>query len=79
MGGTDDIDLSEFEAQVGRQGPKCAMSRLRLKPRQQLELTAAIERGIPSSAISKVLRKWGYNVSDGTLARHRRGLCGCGR
>lgn len=79
MEGTDDIDLSEFEAQRGGSGPRCTMSRLGLDPEQQAKLTAALASTLPSSAISKVLRAWGHHVGESTVSRHRRGLCCCGR
>lgn len=42
----------------------------------RLEVEAAIDAGEESSSrISKVLRGLGYNVSEGSLRRHRRDEC----
>jgi hypothetical protein len=75
-----DIDLSEFVDAEFRKGPACWRESLPLTDEQEAKITAALdEPTITSVAIAKVLRAWGYELTGTTVARHRRGACGCGR
>jgi len=51
----------------------------RLSPEQQLEVVAANERGVSSTEIAWVLKKWGEGAASSSLALHFRGGCACRR
>lgn len=73
------VDVSEFETASLRQGPVCTFASLSFTPEQKAKLDLVIDHrpDITTAAIYRVLKGWGYNVSDTTIARHRRRECHC--
>ncbi len=75
-------DLSEFEAQMRRNGPMCSIATIReqLTADQKRNLDAAFgSEAIYASVIARVLGNWGHRVKADTVNRHRRGECACSR
>lgn len=62
-------------------GPRCGMARLfeNLEGADRIELDATLkDAALMSSTISKAISEaFGSDVSQQTIARHRRGICSC--
>lgn len=81
----EDVDLSEFEALEGQQGPRCSVCQAleALPPKKAAQLLAAFARNkdvpgrrrIKHTSIAKWLNLQGFEIDDKTVARHRRGSC----
>ena len=56
-----------------------AKARAQLGPDDLTDLDAALAQGVPSSAICRALDQIGVHVTQGSMQRHRRGDCTCGR
>jgi hypothetical protein len=70
-------DLSEFLAARLQAGQKCPWHAFGLSEEQQQKLTAAMATPeIPSTAIARVLKSWGFPTNDYLVRRHRGGECG---
>jgi hypothetical protein len=73
---TKDIDLSEFEVTQAR---PCTVATLALNDLQREKLEAALARPkISAWKITKVVRGWGFSMSDDSIIKHRAGMCDCG-
>lgn len=77
-------DLSEFiEASKARKVP-CGVAAVLAQleetdPDRAEALRAALgTEHIKGSAVSRVVGGWGYRLPQGTVQRHRRGVCACG-
>ena len=46
---------------------------------QILEVSEDDPRRVPNTAVAKVLRDEGYDISNSSVDRHRRGDCSCNR
>ena len=80
-------DISEFLAE--QTGPRkvvgCTIG-LTLEeldekaPARAADLRKALDpkSGVQHSTIERILRKWGYKTTEGTIGRHRRDQCRCG-
>jgi hypothetical protein len=69
-------------AEATRKGPACHTSRIleKLSKADAADLRGALaDVMIPATAISRALDKLGHQLSATSLARHRRGECGCPR
>lgn len=75
--------LDQIRANVnGPGGPVCTVKMLSetFTPDDYADLLAAFsEPLVPTAAIWRALDQRGINVSQGSLQRHRRGECRCGR
>lgn len=57
-------------------GPRCSLSRvLRKHPEAEAIRAAVYDEDRPASRIEEVLDRHGVWISQGTIARHRRGQC----
>jgi hypothetical protein len=78
MGLMDDIREQQNRAAP----PKCgvALALLALDDADAADLTAALaDLSITGTVISRALDANGHRVSDQSVNRHRRGICGCDR
>lgn len=75
--------LGAIEAAATPKGPVCSVKRLleRLDPADRKDLVAAMAReDIESTKIARVLQaERGERIAGGTIRRHRKGECSCGR
>ncbi len=74
-----DIDLSVFDKQMKttRYSRACAV-KLTLSPEQLEMVDAAFESGnYPRAAIQRVIRDWGFRLSERPLNSHRDKVCAC--
>jgi len=63
-----------------RKGPPCKFESLTLKGEEATALeTGLADQSITSKAISTFLAKRGTTIKPWTVARHRRGDCGCAK
>lgn len=62
-------------------GPLCKVSRIteQMDKKDAADLLKLIGEGYMASAISRVLRKRGIDVSATSISRHRNGDCACSR
>lgn len=66
--------LDEFFAANGKPGPRCSVCRLleRLdEPHASALRAALVHEDVQTSAIVRVLRRWGHQVSYEAVRRHR--------
>jgi hypothetical protein len=71
-------DLNDKENFVHSSRGKCTFCTfLETISKEEAKLISerAADKNITSSALSRVLRKNGYNLTDGVVSRHRRGEC----
>jgi hypothetical protein len=71
-------DLSNVEAFGKAQSLFCGVCTLlgELPEAEREALTATMARPkVSHTALSKVLKENGHNISDGVMGRHRRGVC----
>ena len=76
MGLLDDLKNKDNFAHSSR--GKCTFCTfLETLPKEEAKLIAerVEDKNITSSSLSRVLRKNGYNLSEGVVSRHRRGQC----
>ena len=75
-----DVDLyAQFVEETRTKTPKCGVSRALLTlgdDREPVERALA-DSSITGSAISRVLRRRGVDLSDASIQRHRRRVCQC--
>ena len=74
--------LEEIESSVKRPGGKCWYPNIVsvLSPEDVADLDVALANSkYLSSTITQVLRKRGFNVTENSMRRHRRGDCQCPR
>lgn len=60
---------------VQRSGRPCGVAML--DPFVRAELEEALELGRTARSLSRALKNRGIELSDGMIARHRRGDCSC--
>jgi hypothetical protein len=73
------LDLSVFDKQL-KASAVTSVCRLKveLTPEQIELVNAAFATGLyPRAAIERVIREWGYVISEKPLARHRDKECSC--
>lgn len=73
------LDLSVFDKQL-KASAVTSVCRLKveLEPEQIELVNAAFESGLyPRAAIDRVIREWGYVISEKPLNRHRDKKCSC--
>jgi hypothetical protein len=78
-GKVDAIDISEFEEVNSSRRVACWFSLLPFTDEQREKLRIACDErlDIKHKAIELVLEKWKFEVSDGSVARHRQRRCKC--
>lgn len=85
MRSTTSVDgLAEFFAEQQGPGSVCRVSAVlaELPPDKAALLQRALatpQAQLYHSTIAKTLRKWDVVINDGSISRHRNGLCRCGR
>jgi len=70
------------EIQSTRFNPGCSVKALRdqLDDEQRRQFDQALKDDTKfHSVIAEGLKRWGHNVSTGTISRHRKGMCSCGK
>lgn len=74
---------SEAESSACKLGILLVADKLSPKEKQQLisilEVPMSDPRRVPNSTLGKVLREEGYDISNSSVDRHRRGDCSCSR
>lgn len=73
------LDLVKAESQ--RPGTECRIGTIlkRLNKAEQAELRSALESHFSAAAIARALRKMDLDCKPGSITRHRRGECICGK
>lgn len=68
-------DLTEFEAETGGRTKRIDQILDQLTPEQQDQVQAALRQPhITTSAIQRVLKRWGHEISYAALSNYRRSL-----
>ena len=74
------VDLSAFYAESGKPGTRCTVGIIfgKLDADHAAQLRHALATpDIQSSAIARVVKTWGHDLTSSTIGRHRRAECHC--
>lgn len=76
---TTSVDLSEFYAEQRGRGSVCTVAQAltKLDPDQAFRLRAALSSDVSHAAISRTVKKWGFDLGQGAVQRHRSSECRC--
>jgi hypothetical protein len=83
------MSLSDKLQAAASSTPLCALAQVFVNPKlskqDQQNLTTIVATRkedpsyVPSAQLGRILREEGFDVSNSTIDRHRRGECGCGK
>lgn len=75
------LDVGEFTAAMRGPGTLCWYAALPFTAERRAKLDEVLRNrpDITSSAISRVVKSWGFDLSHQSVRRHRQGDCECGK